>query len=151
MNKQAIKALLRGCVLGAGVWVPSVWAGFSVSGTQLLNGNGQPFVMRGINHAHTWYSNKTNSAIPDIAKTGANTVRVVLSNGTHREGWIKTPASEVREIINLCKSNKLICMLEVHDTTGYGEKAEATAVAQAAAYWVEIADTLKASGRLCAD
>lgn len=131
MNKQAIKALLRGCVLGAGVWVPSVWAGFSVSGTQLLNGNGQPFVMRGINHAHTWYSNKTNSAIADIAKTGANTVRVVLSNGTHREGWIKTPVSEVREIINLCKSNKLICMLEVHDTTGYGEKAEATAVAQA--------------------
>ena len=100
----------------------TAWAGFSISGTQLLDGNGQPFVMRGINHAHTWYASQTNTAIPNIANTGANVVRVVLSNGTHREGWTKTSASEVSSIINLCKANRIICMLEVHDTTGYGEK-----------------------------
>ena len=27
---------------------------FYVSGTKLMDANGQPFVMRGVNHAHTW-------------------------------------------------------------------------------------------------
>lgn len=119
---KSLKQTLLGCVWGAGLISASAWAGFSISGTQLLDGNGQPFVMRGINHAHTWYTGQTNSAIPNIANTGANLVRVVLSNGTHKEGWVRTPASEVANIITLCKNNRVICMLEVHDTTGYGER-----------------------------
>ena len=102
---KTIKTIIGGCVLSAGVMASTAWAGFSISGTQLLDGNGQPFVMRGINHAHTWYASQTNTAIPNIANTGANVVRVVLSNGTHREGWTKTSASEVSSIINLCNDN----------------------------------------------
>lgn len=30
------------------------------------------FVMRGVNHAHTWYKNDLHTAIPAIAITGAN-------------------------------------------------------------------------------
>ena len=29
--------------------------GFKVEGTKLLDANGKEFIMRGINHAHTWY------------------------------------------------------------------------------------------------
>lgn len=141
--RQLKTSLLAFCGALA-VVASSVHAGFQVSGTQLLDGNGQPFVMRGVNHAHTWFTSQTNSAIPNIAATGANTVRVVLSNG---DQWPKVPASQVSNIINLCKNNKLICMLEIHDTTGYGDTGghapNAGTVANAASYWVEIANTLK--------
>ncbi len=36
-------------------------AGFQVSGGRLLDANGNDFVMRGINHAHTWYPTQTGS------------------------------------------------------------------------------------------
>jgi mannan endo-1,4-beta-mannosidase len=42
-------------------------------------------------------------------------VRVVLSSGAR---WTKNSASDVANVIELCKSNKPICVLEVHDTTG---------------------------------
>lgn len=38
----------------------TVNAGFSVSGTQLLDDNGQAFIMRGVNHPHAWYANQTS-------------------------------------------------------------------------------------------
>jgi mannan endo-1,4-beta-mannosidase len=138
-----LKKLMACCVIATGLMSATVWAGFSLSGTQLLDGNGQPFIMRGINHAHTWFASQTNSAIPNIANTGANVVRVVLSNGTHKEGLKRTPESEVSNIITSCKNNRIVCILEVHDTTGYGEKAEATTLAQAAQYWVSLASILR--------
>jgi hypothetical protein len=36
-------------------------------------------------------------------------------------------ASDVANVVSMCKSNKLICLLENHDTTGYGEAAGPTA------------------------
>lgn len=118
------------------------WAAFSVNGTQLLDGNGEPFIMRGVNYPHAWYADKTNTAIPDIAATGANIVRVVLSNGTHAEGWTKTSASDVENIIELSKQNNLIVMLEVHDVTGSGDNEDAGEFDDAVAYWLEIQDVL---------
>src|SRR5690606_304375 len=109
----------------------NAFAGFSVSGTQLLDGNGQPFVMRGINHPHTWYAGETSS-FANIAATGANTVRVVLSNG---QRWTRNSASDVSNVISLCKQNRLICVLEVHDVTGSGEDGAAGTLAGAAQYW----------------
>src|SRR4051812_4074813 len=94
--------------------------GLHVSGTDIVEANGQKFVMRGINHAHTWYTNQTSS-FANIKAKGANTVRVVLSGGR----WTANGAADVANIISLCKQNKLICVLENHDTTGYGEDAAA--------------------------
>ena len=74
--------------------------GFQVKGPQLLDANGNVFVMRGVNHAHTWYSTGLNTAIPAIAATGANTVRIVLATG---DRWTMTSASEVRQIITIVK------------------------------------------------
>ena len=109
------------------------FAGWSVSGTQILDPKGNNFVYRGVNHAHTWFTDRTTQALKDIAATGANSVRVVLSNGTQ---WTRNSGAEVTSIINQCKQLKMVCMMEVHDSTGYGEKAEATNISNAAAYWV---------------
>ena len=113
-------------------------AGFSVSGTQLLDANGNPFVMRGVNVPHAWYTGETAQAFTHISSRGANTVRVVLANGVL---WSRTPESQVRDIISQAKDQNLIVVLEVHDTTGYGEQHAAT-LDQAVDYWIAIADAL---------
>ncbi|HKY53104.1 MAG TPA: cellulase family glycosylhydrolase, partial [Anaerolineales bacterium] len=113
-------------------------AGFYVSGRYVLDANGINFIMRGINIPHNWYHEQTSQFQHTKAK-GANTVRVVLSSG---QNWAKNSASDVANVINLCKTNKLVCVLEVHDTTGYGEAAGATTLAQAVTYWKEIQSVL---------
>ncbi|MGI5053528.1 MULTISPECIES: cellulase family glycosylhydrolase [Streptomyces] len=112
--------------------------GLHISDGRLLEGNGNDFVMRGVNHAHTWYPGETQS-LADIKSFGANTVRVVLSDG-HR--WTRNGPAEVAGIIADCKANRLICVLEVHDTTGYGEDAAAGTLDHAADYWISLKDVL---------
>jgi hypothetical protein len=112
--------------------------GFHVSGRFLLDANGNKFVMRGINYPHNWYPEQTSSFQYMKAK-GANTIRVVLSSG---QLWPKNIASDVANVINLCKANKLVCVLEVHDTTGFGEASGAASLAQAVSYWKEIKSVL---------
>lgn len=113
--------------------------GLRVSGTQLVEKDGTPFVARGVSHAHTWYTSQTTTAIPAIRAAGANALRVVLSGG---DRWTKNDAADVTNVISLCKANKLICMLENHDTTGYGEQSGAVSLDTAANYWVGIKSAL---------
>jgi mannan endo-1,4-beta-mannosidase len=110
----------------------NAFAGWSVSGTKVIDPKGNNFIFRGINHAHTWYPDKTAKAMTDIAATGANSVRVVLANGGQ---WTRTPGADVATIINQCKAAKLVCVLEVHDSTGFGESSAATNISNAANYW----------------
>ncbi|MFJ4648139.1 cellulase family glycosylhydrolase [Streptomyces bobili] len=112
--------------------------GLHISDGRLLEGNGNDFVMRGVNHAHTWYPGETQS-LADVKALGANTVRVVLSDG-HR--WTKNSPEDVAAVIGQCKANRLICVLEVHDTTGYGEEAAAGTLDHAADYWIGLKDVL---------
>ncbi|MFI6025613.1 cellulase family glycosylhydrolase [Amycolatopsis magusensis] len=112
--------------------------GFSVQNGRLYEANGAEFVMRGVNHAHTWYRGETSS-FANIKALGANTVRVVLSSG-HQ--WTKNDAADVANVVSLCKQNRLICVLEVHDTTGYGEQAAAVSLDAAANYWLEVKNSL---------
>ncbi|MFI7599988.1 cellulase family glycosylhydrolase [Actinoplanes sp. NPDC049681] len=118
-------------------------AGFTVSGSQILDANGNAFVMRGVNHAHTWYPDKLSS-LADIKALGANTVRVVLSSG---DRWTRNDASDVTGVIDRCKANRLICVLEVHDTTGYGEDSAATTLDRAVDYWISIRSALAGQER----
>lgn len=112
--------------------------GFHISGRNLLDANGNTFLMRGISHAYVWYTSQ-NAAFANIKARGANTIRVVLGDG-HR--WGPTSASEVTTIINLCKTNKLVCVLEVHDTTGFGEDSAADTLANAVNYWKSVQSAL---------
>ena len=98
-------------------------ADFSVRNGQLLDGNGNPFVMRGINFLHTWYKPRTQQTINDIATTGSNTIRVVLASGAR---WTpRDDGAAVRQIIGWAKANKIVTVLEVHDSTGWGDDAGA--------------------------
>ncbi|MFJ3670566.1 cellulase family glycosylhydrolase [Streptomyces sp. NPDC090106] len=112
--------------------------GLHISEGRLLEGNGNDFVMRGVNHAHTWYPNETQS-LADVKALGANTVRVVLADG-HR--WTANSAADVANVVAQCKANRLICVLEVHDTTGYGEDSAAGTLDQAADYWIGLKSVL---------
>ncbi|MFE0805771.1 cellulase family glycosylhydrolase [Streptomyces sp. NPDC058812] len=112
--------------------------GLHISDGRLLEGNGNDFVMRGVNHAHTWYPGETQS-LADVKALGANTVRVVLSDG-HR--WSENSPEDVAAVVDQCKANRLICVLEVHDTTGYGEEAAAGTLDHAADYWIGLKDVL---------
>ncbi|WP_406450514.1 cellulase family glycosylhydrolase [Streptomyces sp. NBC_00876] len=112
--------------------------GLHISDGRLLEGNGNDFIMRGVNHAHTWYPGETQS-LADIKATGANTVRVVLSDGFR---WSRNSPDDVAAVIAQCKANRLICVLEVHDTTGYGEDSAAGTLDHAADYWISLKDVL---------
>ena len=122
----------------------AVSTGFHVSGRFLLDANGNNFIMRGINHPHTWFPGQTSS-FANIKAKRANTIRVVLAaaSGTGP----KTSANDVTNVINLCKTNKLVCVLEVHDTTGYGEQPGAATLAQAVNYWKGIKSALTGQGQ----
>ncbi|MQM26348.1 cellulase family glycosylhydrolase [Glycomyces albidus] len=114
--------------------------GFHVVGNDLVDANGNVFVMRGSTHPHEWYQGETE-AIADMSALGANTVRVVLGSG---QQWGPSPASAVEALIEECKANKVVCVLEVHDTTGYGDQyaPNAASLDQAVDYWESIKDVL---------
>jgi mannan endo-1,4-beta-mannosidase len=112
--------------------------GFRVENGRLLEASGNDFVMRGVNHAHTWYTDRISS-LAHIKAKGANTVRVVLSSG---DRWTADDTADVADVVARCKQNRLICVLEVHDTTGYGEQSGAVTLSRAADYWIGVRSAL---------
>jgi mannan endo-1,4-beta-mannosidase len=104
--------------------------GLRVSSGRIAEANGSNFIMRGVSHPHVWYTNQTSS-FANIKALGANTVRVVLGSG---QRW--GPSNDLGTVVNLCRTNRLVCVLEVHDTTGYGEEGAAATLDQAASYWI---------------
>ncbi|CAL9589952.1 hypothetical protein SUDANB6_05238 [Streptomyces sp. enrichment culture] len=112
--------------------------GFRVENGRLLEASGNDFVMRGVNHAHAWYPDRIGS-LAHIKAKGANTVRVVLSSG---DRWTRNDTADVANVVAQCKRNRLICVLEVHDTTGYGEQSGAVSLSRAADYWISVRSAL---------
>lgn len=93
--------------------------------------------MRGINEAHNWYQSLDEVSVKAIAKTGANTIRYVLSDG---EKFTKDDINKVKKLIRLAEENKLVAIVEVHDATGVNNYSS---LENAAKYWVEMEDALK--------
>ncbi|MFD3654628.1 cellulase family glycosylhydrolase [Streptomyces sp. NPDC058620] len=114
--------------------------GFHVTAGRLLDANGNDFVLRGVNHAHTWYPGRTERALADVKALGANSVRVVLSTG---DRWTKNGTADVKAVVAQCRANRLICVLEAHDTTGYGEQSGAVSLDRAVDYWMDVQDAVK--------
>lgn len=110
--------------------------GFYVSDSNLYDANGNQFVMRGVNHAHSWYKDTYTEAIPAIAATGANTIRIVLSDGGQYQ---KDDINIVRNLIETAEANNLVAVLEVHDATGSDSLSDLN---RAVDYWIEIKDAL---------
>jgi len=146
-TKTSLKQRLFRWICTAGVVLLATqmhaWAGFTISGTELVDGKGNVFILRGINHPHCWYTSTTQKALQDIAAKKANSVRVVMSTGAQ---WTQTTAADVAQIIQWCKDNKLVAVLEVHDCTGYGDtqySPNAVPMSQAVDYWISIASALQ--------
>ncbi|EFM11780.1 glycoside hydrolase family 5 [Paenibacillus curdlanolyticus YK9] len=115
---------------------PTTAAGFYINGTKLYDANGNPFVMRGINHAYTWYKGQEETAFPAIARTGANTIRIVLSDG---QQWSKDSLATIQKLITLAEQNKMVAIVEVHDGTGSDSAAVLDNIAN---YWIEMKSAL---------
>ena len=125
-------------LLGLGAPAHAAATGFRIENGRLLEASGNDFVMRGVNHAHTWFPDRISS-LAHIKAKGANTVRVVLSSG---DRWTRNDTADVANVVSQCKQNRLICVLEVHDTTGYGEQSGAVTLSRAADYWISVQSAL---------
>ena len=132
--KTLIRALRRAAILCTLLLLPAAsFAGFSISNGQLVDNNGTPFIMRGVNYPYTWFqSRNTQQDLAAIAATGSNTVRVVLSTGGQ---WARVNGPQVAQIIQWCKDLRMIAVLEVHDSTGWSEQATAVNISNAVQYW----------------
>ncbi|MCI1268817.1 MAG: CIA30 family protein [Ruminococcus sp.] len=111
-----------------------------VSGNKLYDGDGNEFVMKGVNIPHDWYTDYTKASIDAIANLGANTARIVLGEGTT---YTKTTKQEVQQIITWCKQRGLVCILEIHDFTGSDDPSNITV--NCVNYWKEMMDVINAN------
>ena len=113
--------------------------GFKVDGAKLLDRCDNEFVMRGVNLAYTWFESSAYTQLEAVANAGANTVRVVLTDGK-AYGKAADPADKVMAFANKCKEYGMLTILEVHDETGSNDIAD---LKDAAKYFANMAETLK--------
>ncbi|MEO6096607.1 MAG: cellulase family glycosylhydrolase [Fibrobacteria bacterium] len=83
--------------------------GFRVEGRYLVDRCGQRVVLRGINEMTTW-SSRSGASLAEIAKTGANCVRIVAV--------VADKAADLDNWMNLSVKAGMIPMPELHDATG---------------------------------
>lgn len=110
--------------------------GFTVSGTKLLDANGNEFVMRGVNHAHSWFASSDFNALEAIDKTESNCVRLVLADGVQ---WNKDTVDGINMLTDMCKKFEMVAIVEVHDATGRDSIDDLQAAAD---FWIEMKDAL---------
>lgn len=87
--------------------------GFFVQNRFLYSKDNEKVILRGVNHMFIW-TDREGKTIPEIAKTGANCVRIVWNT--------RGRVSDLDSIIGLCISNGMIPIPEIHDTTGNWER-----------------------------
>lgn len=103
INRIAVAMLGIATVAGA--------AGFTISGTELIDDNGKPFVMKGYSIPLSWFVNDVNGNIANMRdRTGANAMRIVVNTSTADQAW--------QTAVENCIRNKVIPMVELHDVTG---------------------------------
>ncbi|WP_460771117.1 glycoside hydrolase family 5 protein [Nocardiopsis nanhaiensis] len=115
--------------------------GIHVSDGRIVESDGSDLVLRGINHPHAWYPEEVDS-FEGIKSTGSNSVRVVLSSG---DQWERNDPTDVADVVERCDANQLVCMLEVHDATGYGDTEDvpdAVPIDATVDYWEDLYPTL---------
>ncbi|MEO5565015.1 MAG: RICIN domain-containing protein [Chitinophagaceae bacterium] len=97
--------------------------GFRVSGNQLLDANGNNFVMKGFSVPTAWFTSDVNNNITNMKnRTGANCLRIVVTTSTSDAAWQTSVAN--------CIANKIIPMVELHDVTGNNSPSELNRMAQ---------------------
>lgn len=109
-----------------------------VEGSYLADACGNEVVLRGVNVGNVYATDLGATEIEEAAKTGANSIRLVLSRQYQKwENGVPTnkalEASEIEPLIQRCLSHGMIPVLELHDFTG---SANVLAdLGQAVAWW----------------
>jgi mannan endo-1,4-beta-mannosidase len=107
--------------------------GFTISGNQLRDANGNNFIMKGINVPLAWFVTDVNNNIVNIRnRTGSNTLRIVVTTGTSDASW--------QTAVERTIANKMIPMVELHDVTGSNDPA---ALQRMASWWASKASFLR--------
>lgn len=98
---------------------PSDKPGFFVRERSLFDPCGNKVTLRGVNKMNVW-TDRAGDSFAEIAKTGANCVRIVWL--TREDNGQPTKAAELDNLITKCAAQQLIPMVEVHDATGNWSK-----------------------------
>jgi mannan endo-1,4-beta-mannosidase len=89
---------------------PDDFPGLRVVGRHLYDRYGNKIVLVGVNKMVIWTDRDGLPAFPEIARTGANAVRIV---------WLtEGPANQLDTAISNAVEHKLIPMVDCHDSTG---------------------------------
>ena len=153
LGKNGIKETSKECSVFGGTTTPVVpvvpvdpvtptSTGFHISGTKLLDANGNNFIMRGVNYSYAWQHGDCSiaqSVISAAKRQKANCIRINLSDG---EVYAKTSAAELTKLIQLCKNYNLIAIVNTHDETGSSKTKD---LEKAVAYWKEMKEILNAN------
>ncbi|MCX7683005.1 MAG: cellulase family glycosylhydrolase, partial [Anaerolineae bacterium] len=108
--------------LGPTVTPPPTYSGLHVIGPNLYDHCGERILLRGVNKMVIWTDINGNS-FPEIAKTGANSVRIV---------WLPTGSpAQLDAVIQRAIDNGLIPMVGLWNTTG-----DWSQLVKALEYWV---------------
>lgn len=124
---------------------PDFTKGFTTSGTKLIDGNGNEFVMRGLNYSYAWQTDGYEH-IRHAAEWGCNAIRINIGDGTasERDGnsWLSyTDKNTLKWLISLCEENKLVGVFSPHNQTGSNSTSD---LLNAANYWAGMADVMNA-------
>jgi len=92
---------------------------FYVSGRFLYSPEGEKVSLRGVNNMNVVSDKTGEKSFPEIAKTGANVVRIM---------WMSWGGGgdELDVLIGNCIKNKMIPLIELHDATGKWEMLDST-------------------------
>jgi hypothetical protein len=81
--KRILRALRRAAILCTLLLLPAAgFAGFFISNGQLLDNNGTPFVMRGVNYPYTWFQSRNTQQ--DLAAIAAHGLEHGARGALHR-------------------------------------------------------------------
>ena len=97
---------------------------FYVSGRFLYTPDGEKVILRGINNMNVVSDKTGEKSFPEIAKTGANVVRIM---------WMSWGGGgdKLDVLIGNCIKHKMIPLIELHDATGKWELLDSTVT-----FWV---------------
>jgi mannan endo-1,4-beta-mannosidase len=115
------------------VALPSM-AIWTVKDGKILDPNGQPFIFRGVTVDHTAAPDKAVQAIKEAAAAGANAVQVEIAANVYNDEQIIT-GEELRSVIQACKDNKVVCVLEPNDVAGYPNSFDSASPDQTLGFW----------------
>lgn len=101
-----------------------------VKGRHLNDPSGKKIILRGVNEMFIWSNDLAGEkTLPEIARTGANVVRLVWLSSTENP---RGTAANLDALITNCIANGMIPMPELHGATGKWEKLQSQVD-----YWVQ--------------